>query len=95
MCSFSFPVVFGLFLFSLGSEQTKNPTGQKSLSVLESSAVIHKFGAECQYFFYCFSETKPMTLAPNDRTSSCEARGRVAIRALPGALLFALRTLFP
>ena len=35
-----------------------------------------------------------MTPAPNDRTSSCEARGVVAIRALPGALLFALRTLF-
>jgi len=30
MCSFSFPVVFGLFYYlSLGSEQTKNPTGQK------------------------------------------------------------------
>ena len=32
-------------------EQTKNSTGQKSLSVLEPCDVIHNFGAECQYFF--------------------------------------------
>ena len=35
-----------------------------------------------------------MTPAPNDRTSSCEARGVERFGTLPGALLFALRTLF-
>ena len=36
------------FYFSLGSEQTKNLTGQSPLSVLEPSDVILNFGSEYQ-----------------------------------------------
>ena len=71
MCSFSFPVVFGLFfIFHWGPEQTKNPTGQKSLSVLEPSDVIRNFGAECQYFFLLFFRNETDDARLNDRPSS-------------------------
>ena len=59
----------------VGPKRQRTLPGKSLLSVLEPSAVILNFGSESPYFFNCFSGTKPMTLAPNDRTSSCEARG--------------------
>ena len=43
--------VFDCFLSLTGIRKDKDPTGQKSLSLLEPSAVILNFGYECQYFF--------------------------------------------
>jgi hypothetical protein len=43
--------VFGLFYLLLGTEQTKNPTGQKSFVCFGPCAVILNLRLECQYFF--------------------------------------------
>ena len=43
------------FYLSLGSEQTKNPTGQRSFVYFGTCVVILDFSFECQYFFNCFS----------------------------------------
>ena len=87
--------VWIVFYLSLGSEQTKNPTGQKSFVSFGTFRRDTQFWcSSVNTFFNCFSGTNPMTPAPNDRTSSCEGLGRAANPDTPGALLFALRSLF-
>jgi hypothetical protein len=52
MCSFSFPVVFVLFFWLLGSEQTKNLPGKSPVSVLEPCRVDTKFGLWVSITFF-------------------------------------------
>src|SRR5205814_2400409 len=49
MCSFSFPVVFGLFFIShWDPNRQRTLPGKSALSVLELSDVILNFGSDCQ-----------------------------------------------
>jgi hypothetical protein len=53
---FLFPgIVYFGFFWLLGSEQTKNRTGQKSPACFGAMhALILNFGLQCQYFFLIF-----------------------------------------
>jgi hypothetical protein len=57
MCSFSFPVVFGLFLSLAGIRTDKKPYRAKVVGLFWSRPrLILNFVSKCQYFFYLFQD---------------------------------------
>ena len=94
MCSFSFPVVFVLFLSVTGIRTDKEPYRAKvfvSFGTFRRDTEISVLSVNT--FFNCFSGKNAMTPVPTTGRTR-EARGVVRFGILPGALLFALRTLF-
>ena len=87
--------VFGSFFIShWDPNRQRTLPGKSLLSVLEPSGVILNFDSECQCFFNCFFRNERMCTLPMTDQLPPEL-GRPAIWGWPGALLFALRTLFP
>ena len=87
--------VFDCFCLSLGSEQTKNPTGQKSFVCFGTFRGDTEFRVRVSILFLIvFQRAKAAVRARNIGRAPVMARGPSAIRESPGALLFALRTLF-
>jgi len=85
--------VFDCFYLLLGSEQTKNPTGQKSFVFFGTFRPDTEFAFRVSILFFLFFRNDPWRPAWN------EERGREGLGACgdfghAGALLFALRTLF-
>jgi hypothetical protein len=93
MCSFSFPVVFGLFFSVTGIRKDKDPTGQKFFISFGTFRRDTEFWFWVSILFLTVFQDETMTPAPNDRTNSCEGFG-VQRSGRLGALLFALRSLF-
>ena len=83
MCSFSFPVVFGLFFSVTGIRKDKDPTGQKFFVSFGTFRRDTEFWFRVSILFLTVFQER--TYGP----------GRAAVRGRLGGLLFALRTLFP
>src|SRR5689334_21940489 len=86
--------VWLVYYLSQGSEQTKNPTGQKCFVCFGTLRRDTRFWFLLSILFLnSLSGGNPRRQSPNDRTRSCKARD-VSDSGLPGALLFALRSPF-
>jgi hypothetical protein len=95
MCSFSFPVVFGLFLSLTGIRKDKDPTGQKSFVCFGTFRRDTEFWFRVSILFLTvFQERTLLVPARNDGRTPAMAQGVQANRGWLGALLFALRSLF-
>ncbi len=94
MCSFSFPVVFRLFFLCVGSERTKNPTGQKFFVSFGTFRRDTEFWFRVSILFLTvFQERTLLVPARIDGRAPVMAFG-VQRSGRLGALLFALRSLF-
>ena len=94
MCSFSFPVVFGLFFSVTGIRKDKDPTGQKSFVSFGTFRRDTEFWFRVSILFLTvFQERTLLVPARIDGRAPVMAQG-VQRSGRLGALLFALRTLF-
>src|SRR6266403_504874 len=94
MCSFSFPVVLGLFFSVTGTRKDKDPTGQKSFVSFGTFRRDTEFWFRVSILFLTVFQERTLLVPSKYRMRSCEGFGGAAIRARPSALLFALRSLF-
>jgi hypothetical protein len=95
MCSFSFPVVFGLFFSVTGIQKDKNPTGQKFFVSFGTFRRDTQFWLRVSILFLTvFRERTLLVPARNDGRTPAMAQEVQLIGGRPGALLFALRSLF-
>jgi hypothetical protein len=95
MCSFSFPVVFGLFFSVTGIPKDKDPTGQKSFVSFGTFRRDTQFWFRVSILFLTvFQERTLLVPARNDGRARAMAQGVQLIGGRLGALLFALRSLF-
>ncbi len=87
--------VWIVFIFT-GIPTDKEPYRAKVLCLFWNlPTVILEFWFRVSILFLkCFSGANPTMPARNDGRAPASARGLAAIRGRPGALLFALRTLF-
>jgi hypothetical protein len=95
MCSFSFPVVFGLFFSVTGIRKDKDPTGQKSFVSFGTFRRDTEFWFRVSILFLTvFQERTLLVPAGNDGRAPAMAQGVQPLGGRLGALLFALRSLF-
>ncbi len=94
MCSFSFPVVLGLFFSVTGIRKDKDPTGQKSFVSFGTFRRDTEFWFRVSILFLTvFQERTLLVPARIDGRAPVMAQG-VQRSGRLGALLFALRSLF-
>ena len=95
MCSFSFPVVLGLFFSVTGIRKDKDPTGQKSFVSFGTFRRDTEFWFRVSILFLTvFQERTLLVPARIDGSAPAMAQGVQLIGGRLGALLFALRSLF-
>ena len=97
MCSFSFPVVFGLFFSVTGIRKDKDPTGQKFFVSFGTFRRDTEFWFRVSILFLTvFQERTLLVPARIDgRTPGAPVMAQGVQRSgRLGALLFALRSLF-